>query len=91
MDEVLVKKEFDFKEFDPVVANATLKNQILEDIKRNHHLYRKGNGNGKILNLIGLVAKLFKSKKPKEQAPTSATYNDLLQLFETDSYFNQSF
>lgn len=91
LDEVLIKKEADFTEFDPVVVNTTLKNQILEDIKRNPHLYGKSSGNGNILNVIGLIAKLFKSKKPKAVMPTSATYVELVQFFETDSYFNQTF
>jgi len=90
LNEVLVKKEPDFKVFDPVEANTTLKNQILEDIKRNPHLYGKSNsGNGNILNVIGLVVKLFKSKKPNEEVPKIATYNELVHLFETDSYFTQ--
>jgi len=89
LDEVLIKKEPDFKTFNPVESNVTLKNQILEDIKRNPHLYQKNpTGNGNILNVIGLVAKLFKSKKPVEPAESYATYDELVHLFETDAYFN---
>ena len=87
LDEVLVKKEPDAKEFDPVETNVTLKNQILEDIKRNPHLYSKTSTNMDIIALIGMVAKLFKSKQPKAEGPTYATYDDLVHLFETDGFF----
>lgn len=92
LDEVLIKKEPDFKPFDPVEANATLKNQILEDIKRNPHLYPTNSMmKGNIFAVIGLIGKLLKSKKPKEDAQTFATYNELVNYFETDAYFTDKF
>ena len=91
LDEVFIKSEPEFKEFDVVEANVTLKNQILEDIKRNPHLYSKMSGNMDILAVGALIVNLFKSKKPKEVAPTSAEFSDFKHLFETDSYFTMDF
>lgn len=91
LDEVLIKSEPEFKEFDPIETNVTLKNQILEDIKRNPHLYSKQSGNMDILAVGALIVNLFKSKKPKEELQTYATFPDFKQLFETDSYFTMSF
>lgn len=92
LDEVLITREPDFKPFDPVETNATLKNQILEDIKKNPHLYSKMSNGGLDFVAIGkLIGKLFKSKKPKEPAETYVSYDDLVNHFEKDSYFNERF
>ncbi len=92
LEEVLITKAPDFKPFDAIEANTILKNQILEDIKRNPHLYPDNSAlKGNIFGVIGLVTKLFKSKTPKEPSETYASYNDLLSLFEKDTYFNERF
>lgn len=92
LEEVLITKETDFKPFDPVEANTTLINQIQEDIKRNPQLYSKSaSGNFDLIAVAKLIGKLFKSKKPKEQGITFATYDQLTALFETDSYFTSKF
>lgn len=92
LDEVLIIKEPDFKPFDPVEANATVKNQILEDIKRNPQLYSKAsNGSMDFVAIAKLIGKLFKSKKPKEPGISFATYEQLVTLFETNSYFSLKF
>jgi hypothetical protein len=92
LNEVLIKKEPDSKPFDPLETNTTMKNQILEDIKRNPHLYSKGsNGNMDFIAIAKLIAGLFKSKKPKEAAITFVSYDELVKLFKTDTYFNDQF
>ncbi len=92
LDEVLIKNEPDFKPFDPIEANTTLKNQIQEDIKRNPQLYSKlPNGAVDIFAVAGLIVNLFKSKKPKEEAIKAALFSDFKNLFETDSYFTMRF
>src|SRR5690606_19469708 len=48
-------------------------------------------GNADIIAIVGLIAKLFKSKKSKKEAITYATYQQLQNLFSTNSYFNDTF
>ena len=61
-------------------------------IKRNPHLYSKApTGAIDIFAVAGLIVNLFKSKKPKEESPTSAIFSDFKHLFETDSYFTMDF
>lgn len=92
LDEVLLEKQPDFKPFDPVESNTTLKNQILEDIKRNPHLYGKSpSGNFDLVAIGKLIGKLFKSKKPTQPISKPATYAQLDQLFQTNEYFNKDF
>jgi len=92
LDEVELTNEPTEKPFDPVVANETLQTQIQNDIKANPHLYSKSpSGNADIIAIVGLIAKLFKSKKPKKEAITYATYQQLQNLFSTNSYFNDTF
>jgi hypothetical protein len=92
LDEVLIKKEADVKPFDVVEANRTLKNQIQKDVINRPNLYVGDTAfTGNISYTLGLIIGLFKSKKPKEQASTSATFSDFKRLFETDTYFNMKF
>lgn len=92
LDEVELTNEPTEKPFDPIVANETLQTQIQNDIKANPHLYSKSpSGNADIIAIVGLIAKLFKSKKPKKEAITYATYQQLQNLFSTNSYFNDTF
>lgn len=93
LDEVVLTKEtITEKPFDPVVESEVLQTQIQNDIKANPHLYSKSpSGNADIIAIVGLIAKLFKSKKPKKEAITYATYQQLQNLFSTNSYFNDTF
>lgn len=92
LDEVFLKKQPELKPFDPVETNTTLKNQILEDIKRNPHLYGKSpSGNFDLIAVGKLIGKLFKSKKPTQAISKPATYAQLDQLFQTNEYFNNDF
>jgi hypothetical protein len=93
LDEVVLTKEIiTEKDFDPVVESEVLQTQILNDIKANPHLYSKSpSGNADIIAIVGLIAKLFKSKKPKKEAVTYVTLNQLKQLFSKNSYYNDTF
>lgn len=93
LDEVVLTKEtITEKDFDPVVESEVLQTQILNDIKANPHLYSAApSGNADLIAIVGLIAKLFKSKKPKKEAITYATYQQLQNLFSTNSYFNDTF
>lgn len=89
LDEVLIKKEPDVKPFDPVETNTTMKNQILEDIRKNPHLYSKStNGNMDFKAIAKLIGKLFKSKKPIVPSESNVPYDELVSFFEKDAYFN---
>ncbi|APY00035.1 peptidase associated/transthyretin-like domain-containing protein [Lacinutrix venerupis] len=62
-------------------TQSSLRNQILEDIKNNPHLYgRMPEGNLDFIKIIGLVAKLFKNKNKAEPFKPIA-YQDLNTLF----------
>lgn len=92
LDEVFLEKQTDFKPFDPEETNTSLSNQILEDIKRNPHLYGKSSsGNFDFIAVGKLIGKLFKSKKPIQPSIQSATYAQLNKLFQEDRYFNKNF
>ncbi len=69
-------------------AQATLGNQLANDKKNNPHLYGQLNNKGlDIIEIIGLIGKLFKNKN-KATPVVVATYKDFKQLFETSKLFN---
>ena len=72
-------------------VESNLKNQILEDIKNNPHLYgRMPEGGLDLIQIIGLVAKLFK-KKNKVDPFKPISYQNLDALFNnTNSLFNDT-
>lgn len=92
LDEIQLTNELTQKPFDPVVESEVIQNQILNDIKNNPHLYSAApSGNADIIAIVGLIAKLFKSKKLKKEAISYATYQQLQNLFSSNSYFNDTF
>ncbi|WGD34758.1 hypothetical protein [Olleya sp. YS] len=76
------------------VVEVTLKNQILEDIKNNPHLYSRGSSSAdlNIKALLGLVFNLFKNKDKYEEKPFVAIdYYALETLFTTSAIFTNDF
>ena len=76
------------------VVETELKNQILADIKNNPHLYSKQPTAGgiDIIQVIGLIAKLFENKDKYIEPPfIEMTFEDLESLFENSSIFNRRF
>tara|TARA_B100001063_G_scaffold183332_1_gene172883 strand:+ start:231186 stop:231938 length:753 start_codon:yes stop_codon:yes gene_type:complete len=76
------------------VVETELKNQILADIKNNPHLYSKQPTTGgiDIIQVIGLIAKLFENKDKYVEPPfIEMTYEDLETVFENSSVFNRRF
>ena len=71
--------------------NVSMLNQILEDIKRNPHLYGKApSGNIDFIKIIGLIGKLFKNKN-KAEPFKPIVYQDLVSLFNgTNKLFNDA-
>lgn len=75
-------------------VEVTLKNQISEDIKNNPHLYSKQPTTGgiDIIQVIGLIAKIFEDKDKYIAPPfIEMTYEDLESLFENSNLFNERF
>lgn len=90
LDEVSLTNDTGFKEFDSIAFNVNFKKQIKEGIKRNPDLYGPQKGN--ILELVSLIARLFKKKKMKfvEVPIVYATYKDFDKLFNTSEFFNKT-
>ena len=94
LDEVQLIAPYKDTLADVKTVEATLKNQISEDIKNNPHLYSKQPTTGgiDIIQVIGVVAKLFENKDKYVAPPfIEMTYDDLESLFENSSLFNERF
>ncbi|QXP58294.1 hypothetical protein [Olleya sp. HaHaR_3_96] len=94
LDEVQLIAAYKETSADITTVEVTLKNQILEDIKNNPHLYSKQPTTGgiDIIQVIGLIAKLFENKDKYVEPPfIEMTYEDLESLFENSSLFNERF
>ncbi|NRB59178.1 MAG: hypothetical protein HRU50_04465 [Winogradskyella sp.] len=92
LDEVEIKAEPEQPVFEAETFNQEFKDMIKEDIKKNPHLYMPKDSYGGGVNLlavIDLVAKLFKSKKPKVPVYHPLTYDQLDSLFTKSSFFNK--
>ena len=93
LDEVFIKSLEQEKVADIKKLNVTIRNQILEDIKNNPHLYGKTpNGNIDFIKIIGLIGKLFKSKvepfKPIIYEDIVNLFSAKHKLFNDDLLFN---
>jgi hypothetical protein len=73
--------------------SANLSEQIANDIKNNPENYSgAASGNMDFIAIFGMVAKLFKSKKPKNNENiTYVNAKELKVFFENDSFFDQDF
>ena len=94
LDEVQLIEPYKETFADINVVESELKNQILTDIKNNPHLYSKQPTTGgiDIIQVIGLIAKLFENKDKYVEPPfIEMTYEDLESLFEKSSVFNRRF
>ncbi|WP_452223066.1 hypothetical protein [Lacinutrix chionoecetis] len=91
LKEVIIDGTQKDKVADIVKLETALKNQILEDIKNNPHLYGKmPSGNLDLVKIIGLIGKLFKNKN--KAAPFKPiNYQDLDTLFNNNhTLFNDT-
>ncbi len=89
LDEITLKSTPKEKGFEIVKYQANLGEQIKNDIKNNPHLYNKPpSGNLDIIQIIGLIGKLFKNKKKNDYIIKKASYGDLIVLFDNNAFFN---
>ena len=94
LDEVKLITPYKEQLADIKTVESKLKNQILEDIKNNPHLYsdQPVAGGIDIIQVFGLIAKLFENKDKYVPPPfIEMTYEDLETLFEQSKLFNSSF
>ncbi|WP_115461991.1 peptidase associated/transthyretin-like domain-containing protein [Winogradskyella aurantiaca] len=90
LDEVIVtadsKKKFRLKKF-----NASIRQQILNDIKNNPGKYSVNSSQYglDLVQLFGLISSLFKKKKTKESVVYAQPY-DLDSLFNKSRFFNHN-
>lgn len=90
LNEVLLTKVLE-KEFNQEEHSTNFAGQIQEDIKRRPYLYQQApSGNADILAIVGLVAKLFKSKKTKKEPLIPIGYDTFKTLFSTSDFFTES-
>ncbi|WP_435412625.1 hypothetical protein [Psychroserpens mesophilus] len=90
LDAVLLRDERQRK-FDSIKMASEFKNQIREDIKKNPIQYQgTPSGNMDFIAIIGMIGKLFKSKKSKEAPTIPITYKDFDSLFNTNPFFNKA-
>jgi len=88
LDAVEIIKRED-KKFNSKETNVLNEKQISQDLIDKHYLYEPTpNTNMNLLAIAGMIGKLFK-KKNKEPEIVYASANDLMELFEKDSFFNQ--
>jgi hypothetical protein len=90
LDAVLLRDQRE-KTFDSIKLETQINNQIKEDIKR--HPYKYGvqpSGNIDFIAIAGMIGRLFKKKKPKEDPVVPITYMEFNSLFTKDRFFNQA-
>lgn len=92
LDDVYIQNELK-PVFQEESYNSTLYEQIQNDIKNNPQNYSScPNTNMDFIAIFGMVAKLFKSKKPKyNENITFVNAKELKVFFENDSFFDQDF
>ena len=93
LDEVQLITPYKETLADIETAQVTLKNQFAEDRKNNPHLYSKQPTTGgiDIIQVIGLIAKLFENKDKYIEPPFVAiTLQDLEALIETSNLFDKN-
>jgi len=83
LDEVKINGAEKEKIANVIDIQANMRNQILNDIKNNPHLYGKApSGNLDFIKIIGLIGKLFKNKY-KDEPFKPIIYSDINSLFNT--------
>lgn len=90
LDEVVVRSDPKFKEFDVEEFNLELRNQIKEDINRNPHKYGAGAYENIVINkVISFIGRLLKKKE--EEYIKTIIYEEFETLFKKDTFFNEAF
>jgi len=90
LDAVLLRDER-IKEFDSIKMESQINNQIKEDIKRHPYKYgAQSNGSLDFVALFGMIGRLFKNKKHKEEPIVPITYKEFHKLFQKDHFFNEA-
>ncbi|WP_323787774.1 hypothetical protein [Psychroserpens sp.] len=90
LDAVLLRDQRERK-FDSIKMATQVNKQLKEDIKRNAFKYAPpSSGNIDFIAIAGMIGRLFKSKKTKEQPIVPITYKDYKSLFEKDRFFNDA-
>lgn len=88
LDEVLLKDQPKAKVFEEEAFNISLNEVIEVDKKKEPQKYTPPPKYGAdLIQLVGLVGKLFKKKK--KDGPKTISYNQFVKLFETNTFFNQ--
>jgi hypothetical protein len=90
LEAVLLRDERE-KKFDSIKMETQINNQIKEDVKR--HPYKYGvqpKGNIDFIAIAGMIGRLFKKKKPKEEPIVPITYKEFNSLFKKDRFFNEA-
>ena len=92
LDDVYIENELK-PVFQEESYNSTLYEQIQNDIKNNPQNYSScPNTNMDFVAIFGMVSKLFKSKKPKNNENiTYVNAKEFKVFFETDTFFDQDF
>ncbi|WP_033961958.1 hypothetical protein [Psychroserpens jangbogonensis] len=90
LDAVLLRDERERK-FDSIKMASQVNEQLKEDIKRNPIQYTPApSGNIDFIAIAGMIGRLFKSKKPKEEPIVPITYKEFNSLFNKDRFFNDA-
>ncbi len=91
LDEVEIIAEPEQPVFTEKIYNIELQNLIKEDIKNNPGLYQPAGAKYGVdfIAIIGLVAKLLKSKKSKLPIYKPISYTQMDSLFDKSSFFNK--
>lgn len=90
LGEVVLTNSPTIKEFNAQVYTQDFSNQLKNDIKENPHFYQPTpSGNLDLIKISSLIIKLFKNKKPKQEAIIPTTYKQYDSLFTKDKFFNE--
>lgn len=90
LDAVLLRDERE-KKFDSIKMETQIHNQIKEDIKRHPYKYGvQSSGNIDFIAIAGMIGRLFKKKKTKEDPVVPITYKEFNSLFTKDRFFNET-
>ncbi|AUP77562.1 hypothetical protein C1H87_02035 [Flavivirga eckloniae] len=89
LNEVLIQSDTKQKAFNQAKTEATINEQISNDIKSNPHLYGSSSKYGlDIVRVIGLIGKLLKKKNKKNSNVIPISHKSLDSLFSNSSFFN---
>ena len=90
LDQVKLNK-INEKKFEASKVETQMNTQIKNDLELRPELYSPPpNTNMNFIAIAGLIAKLFKKKNVEEPIPM-AKYWEIINLFDTDSFFNAQF